>query len=83
MIDRVEAKFFRGADDHGDRVFVELSRPVQLLNFDFETAFAWAKTLIRLGEEAQRVGAGHARMSRREIDQFEESILGTPTLRGS
>ena len=75
---RVEARFFR----YDDRVIVDLGRPIRLLNFDRETCFAWARALIKLGEEAQRVGEGRARMTRREIDRFEESVCGTPRVTG-
>jgi len=71
MEDRIEARFFR-LDDH---VVVDLGRPVRLLNFDHETAFRWASALIKLGEQAQRVGAGRERMSRKEVVQFEESVV--------
>lgn len=79
MIDRVEANFFR----HEDKVFVSLSRPISLLNFDYETAIAWGKALLKLGEDAKRVGEGHARMTPKEIRGFEEAILGTPSIRSS
>ena len=71
MANRVEARFFR----YDDRVIVDLGRPIRLLNFDRETCFAWARALIKLGEQAQRVGAGHARMSRVEVERFEESVV--------
>jgi hypothetical protein len=71
MTERVDAKFFR-LDDH---VVVDLGRPIRVLNFDHETAFRWASALIKLAEQAQRVGAGHARMSRKEVEIFEESIV--------
>lgn len=68
---RINATFAR----HEDRVLLDLGRPVQHLDFDFTTAFAWAKALIKLGEEAQRVAAGHARMSKKEVAAFEEGIV--------
>ena len=79
MKDRVEAKFSR----QEDRVLVDLGRPIRFLDMDCITAYAWANALIKLGQEAQRVYAGHARMSRKEVEQFEESICGTPKLYGS
>jgi len=71
MENRVEARFYR-LDDH---VVVDLGRPIRVLNFDSSTAYRWASALIKLAEQAQRVGAGHARMSRKEVDVFEESIV--------
>jgi hypothetical protein len=71
MTERVDARFYR-LDDH---VVVDLGRPIRVLNFDYETAYSWARTLIKLAEQAQRVGAGRARMSRKEVDLFEESIV--------
>jgi hypothetical protein len=53
-----------------------------MLNLDYETAFRWARALITMGEAAQRVGAGHARMTRAEVTQFEESVCGTPRVIG-
>lgn len=79
MKDRVEAKFLR----LDDRVVVDLGRPIRVLNFDHETAFRWASALIKLGEQAQRVGRGRARMTRREVDVFEEEICGSPRVFGS
>lgn len=78
MMDRVDAKFFR----IDDSVHIDLGRPIRLLNLDYETAFRWARALITMGEAAQRVGAGHARMTRAEVTQFEESICGTPRVIG-
>lgn len=79
MIDRVNATFTR----IDDSVHIDLGRPIRMLNMDYETAFKWARALITMGEAAQRVGAGHARMSRAEVEQFEESVCGTPRVFGS
>lgn len=76
---RIQATFAR----RGDRVLIDFGRVLQHVDMDYETAYDWARALIKLGEDAQRVGAGHAAMSRREVDRFEEAILGTPSVRGS
>lgn len=76
---RVVARFFR----REDRVYVDLGQRLRLLDMDPDTALAWGRALLKLGEDAARVGAGHARMTRREVDQFEEAVCGTPRLFGS
>ena len=76
---RIKALFTR----REDRVLVDLGRVVQHLDMDYETAYAWADALIKLGQQAQRVAAGHARMSRREVEAFEEAIVSPPTVRPS
>ena len=71
MDHRVTAEFKRKED----RVYVLLSRHVRLLDMDPDTAMAWGRALLKLGEDAKRVGTGHARMTRREVEAFEEAIV--------
>lgn len=79
MTDPVVANFSR----KDDQILINLSKPLQVMRLDIATAVRWMQALEKLTNEAIRVNAGNARSTRREIDAFEESILGTPTLKES
>lgn len=68
---RIKAYFTR----RDDRVLVDLGVVIQHLDMDYQTCYAWANALIKLGQEAERVATGHARMTKREVNAFEEAIV--------
>ena len=68
---RVEARLFR----REDRVYVDLGRYLRLLDLDALAACQLGRALLKLGEDAQRVGAGHARMTKKEVQQLEDAIV--------
>jgi hypothetical protein len=68
---KVKANLFR----REDRVYVDLGRYLRLLDLDADAACQLGRALLKLGEDAKRVGTGHARMTRREVEAFEEAIV--------
>jgi hypothetical protein len=78
MGNRIEAHFFIDDSGEGERVCIDLGRSVRLLSMPPETAYQWVETLLRFARQAERNQKGRRAMSRKEVDQVEEMLCGTP-----